>query len=660
MSRRVNLPVTLELCSDAVFGSGYSIPGGEDIAVCRDGRGYPYVTGPTWKGLLRESLENLAAWGGADAGDADALLGREGWSGLADGRRLRLTELTLTQPPVDPEDCFDLRTFTALENGIVKQGTLRTAACVRRGLTFSGQIQCDEDDVPLLRDALWGIKWAGAMRSRGFGRVRFAAEEARPVEAGGGLPAGGCLRYRLRASLPIVVTDQIRSTGNSYETQGFLPGSAVRGAVAGRIAAGDPAWFEDHKTALLSDGVRFLDAVPAPLPAPVLPSIRGFYEDKEGKRFESVVIDGAFTPGLKRAKLGAFCALEGDTVRYWSARTGGATRIQRGKGGEDSKPFQVRHLSAGQEFEGYILLDDPELAARVSQALGDALWLGADRYAGFGRCEVTAREAVEGLPWQEAYGYRGQEEIGTRLYLLAVSPLTMLDEAGNPCGLDEGRLARLLGVERVEILHCATALTEAGGYNRAWESRAPLVRLYDRGSLFQLKCTSAPALERIRRVEAQGLGIRREEGFGQVLFLRPELLEGLRNKAALERGEEAGSGRQARLRRAKYHWIMEQSGKLSRWGLSRSQVGEIQVLCEKARANGGDWKELDDHLEHNLTNRGALHGARFQEAAELIQGVLGRPLGETLKLENCPDSEEARLELLCLLFDHSRKGRREN
>ena len=406
MSRRVNLPVTLELCSDAVFGSGYSIPGGEDIAVCRDGRGYPYVTGTTWKGLLRESLENLAAWGGADAGDADALLGREGWSGLADGRRLRLTELTLVQPPVDPEAGFGLRTFTALENGVVKQGTLRTAACVRRGLVFSGQIQCDEGDVPLLRDALSGIKWAGAMRSRGFGRVRFAAGEARPSETGGGLPAGRCLRYRLRASLPVVVTDQIRSTGNSYETQGFLPGSAVRGAVAGRIAAGDPAWFEAHKTALLSDGVRFLDAVPAPLPAPVLPSIRGFYEDKEGKRFESVAIDGEYTPGLKRAKLGAFCALEGDTVRYWSARTGGTTRIQRGKGGEDSKPFQVRYLSAGQEFDGYILLDNPELAAKVSQALGDTLWLGADRYAGFGRCEVTALEAVEGLPWQEAYGYR--------------------------------------------------------------------------------------------------------------------------------------------------------------------------------------------------------------------------------------------------------------
>lgn len=351
---RVILSVAMELCSDAVFGSGHSIPGGEDTAICLDQGGYPYVKGSTWKGLLRESLENLAAWGGADSSDVDAMLGQEDWSGLADGRRIQLTALTLDSPPEAPEDCCGLRTFTALENGTVKEGTLRTAACVRRGLVFSGQIQCEQGDAPVLRDALAGIKWAGAMRSRGFGRVRFAAKEVQPMTEGAALAAGGCLGFRLRTLLPVIVTDQSRSEGSSYETQGFLPGSAIRGAVVGRLAAQDPAWFQANKVRVLT-GIRFLDAVPAPGGAVPLPALQGFYEDKEGTRFESVVTDGQFTPGFKRAKLGSFCALEGDTVRYWSARTGGVTRIRRGKDGEDSTPFQVRCLSAGQEFQGYIL-----------------------------------------------------------------------------------------------------------------------------------------------------------------------------------------------------------------------------------------------------------------------------------------------------------------
>ena len=660
MSRRMILPVSMELCSDAIFGSGYSIPGGEDIAVCRDEQGYPYVKGPTWKGLLRESLENLAAWGGAASADVDALLGEEGWSGLADGRRVQLTELRLDHPPADPEDCFDVRAFTSLENGVVKQGTLHTAACVRKGLVFSGQLQCGGGDVELLRSALAGIKWAGTRRSRGFGRVRFAAGEARQVQEGASLAAGGCIRYCLRTLLPVIVTDQTRSSGNSYETQGFLPGSAVRGAVMGALSSRDPEWFLANKAALLSDGTRFLDAVPSPSSLPALPSLRGFYEDKEGTCFESVVISGDFGPGLKRAGLGTFCTLEGGTVRYWSAETGGATRIQRGKNGEDSEPFQVRWLNAGQKFEGYILLDDPALAPKIAQALGKTIWLGADRYAGFGKCEVTLLEAAERPAWQEAYGYRDQTGVGTDLYLLAVSPLTMTDEKGDPCGLDVKALAQRLGVERVEVLHCATALTQAGGYNRIWQCRAPAVRMYDRGSLFHLRCGQPPALEAIRRVQEKGLGLRRFEGFGQVLFLRSDLLEGLHGKKALEVREDPGTTSAAELRRARYRWVMEKSKALSGFGLSKSQVGTIQVLCEKAIANDGDCSELNAHLDHDLTGRGAVHGARFQEAAQLIRAVLDQPLNRTLGMESCPNPAKARLALLCLLFDHSRKEGRDD
>lgn len=663
MSVRVNLPVVMELCSDAIFGSGYSIPGGEDVAVCRDGDGLPYLKGATWKGLLRESLENLSAWGVGSREDTDALLGVEGWTGLADGRRVRLTALRLQDPPADPEDCFDQRTFTSLEGGVVKAGTLRTAACVRAGLAFSGQLECDQEDLPLIRDALAGIKWAGTQRNRGFGRVRFLAGEPRGAETSIPAESGTCLRFRLRTCLPVIPTDPNRSDGNSTEAYGFIPGSALRGAVIESLSARDPAWFAAHKSTLLGDGVRFLDAVPIPDPSrPPLPSIRGFYEDKEETKLESVVLDGVFTPGLKRAKLGAFCAPEGETLHDWSARSGGVTRIRRGSKREEQEIFRVRALDAGQEFEGYILLDDPAMGPRLSRALGKTLWLGADRYAGCGKCEITLLESAPRPAWLDAYGFRDGEEPGEDLYLLAVSPLTMLGADGEPCGLDEKQLGQKLGVASVEICYCATAMIQSGGYNRMWQCRAPSVRFYDRGSLFHLKCTPAPTPEALRRVQAEGLGIRRAEGFGQVMFLPPALLEGLNKRRGAE--PENGAGRapspQALLRRARYTWVMEHTGALNGSGLSSSQVGTIQSLCEKAKANGGDFSELEAHLSHNLENRGAVHGARFKQAAELLRGVLNRPLGETLGLENCPDSPAARLELLCLLFDHSRKGKGEN
>lgn len=660
MSGQTTLRVTMELLSDTIFGSGFSIPGGEDIAVCRDAAGYPYLKGSTLKGLLRESLENYLVWTGGAETELNALLGESGWSGTDDGRRIHLTELTLDQRPVDPEECFSSRMFTSLENGIVKDKTLRAAVCIHSGQTFSGELTCKEEDVPLLQNALAGIKWAGTMRSRGFGRVRVCGTVAETKTEKRRLPAARCIHYRLQTEAPVLITDLDRSRENSYETRNYIPGSAIRGMVISALAAQEPEWFQVHRVDLLSDGTRFLNAVPAPEGTVPLPSIKGFYEDKEETRFETVVKDGSFSPGLKRAKLGSFCALEGDTVRFWNAASDSATRIGRKVNrGEEKTMFQTRGIGTGQDFEGYILLDDPELAAVISSTLADTIWLGADRYDGFGKCSVTTLETAEEPAWIKAYGCSAQEQVSRRLYLLAVSPFTMLDRTGEPCGLDLDALADKLGVSGVKILHCSTSLAEYGGYNRTWKCREPAMRMYDQGSIFQVECGETPALEKLHALEREGIGIRRAEGFGQILFLRGALFEGLTRKRTSKAEERSGESDAVIARRARCRWVMENAGELTTGKLSRSQIGSIQSLCEKAIANGGDLAELDRYLEKNLTGRGVRHSARFQKAGALIREVLDMPLGQTLGLANITveDSNVDRLKLLCLLFDYSRKGK---
>ena len=74
---RVKLTVTMQLLSDTILGSGYSVPGGEDIAVCKDAMGYPYMKGSTFKGLLRESMRNWLSWTGEAAERLSELMGEE-------------------------------------------------------------------------------------------------------------------------------------------------------------------------------------------------------------------------------------------------------------------------------------------------------------------------------------------------------------------------------------------------------------------------------------------------------------------------------------------------------------------------------------------------------------------------------------------------------
>lgn len=676
---RVELRVTMELLSDAIFGTGYSVPGGEDIAVAIDEDGYPYIPGTAVKGLLRESMANWIAWTGGNKVDVSEILGQSGWEGTAAGRRLILTPLTLEGERLAAEDCFGTRVFTALKDGAVETDTLRTAACVKRGLRFAGTMICDREDVELLTNALACIKWAGAQRSRGFGQVRFRAEQIESKVGTVTLENARCIRYRLYTETPVIITDLSRSKGsrknredpassspsapdsgggNSYETRGYIPGSAVRGMVASRLAGMDPVWFDEHRAALLSERTRFLDAVPNPENRVVLPSIKGFYEDKTKTAFESVILrNGEVTSGYKRAKLGSFCVLTGNTVQYWSARTGGVTRIQRHADNEDTKPFQTRHISSGQVFEGYILLDDESLAAKVAEVFSGDIWIGADRFEGYGRCSVMGVEAVEQPGWLDAYGYHCQEELGTTLYLLALSPLTMLDSLGEPCGLNEGALAKLLGVGSVAIQVCSTTISEFGSYNRTWQCREPALPMYDRGSIFKLRCDRIPQMDKLRALEWTGLGARPAEGFGQVLFLRAELFEGLCQKRAFREDtprEQVSAA--AAERRARYQWIMKHSGDLHLDGLSKSQLGTIQSLCENAAANGGGTEKLEKYLQKNLNDRGARHGSRFQKISELVRETVNQPLSATLGA-GCEDSKAARLKLLCQLFNYSRKGK---
>lgn len=657
MLERIWLNVTMTLLSDTIFGAGYSIPGGEDIAVCKNEQGLPYLKGSTLKGLLRESVENLVEWAALPENLPKELFGAEGWEGVTDERRILFSSLQLLCAPEDPQECYQNRVFTALERGIVKDGSLRMAACIRAGLAFGGRICCAKEDEELVRQAFAGIKWLGTLRSRGFGRVNFRLETAESNQPAKSVLNAKCLRYRLRTILPVMVPNLSKSHGNSSETRGYLPGSVVRGMVLSRLAQQRPEWFEQNRRVLLSDGMRFLNAEPTGAPG-VLPAIMGFYGEKTGDDVTSVLTGDVM--GKKRVSLGSNCSLNGDTIFFWSSRTSSAMRLnQRTEDAKDGKAlFQVRYLDPDQDFEGYIVLPEPSFAEAISEVLQGRVWIGADRYQGYGECEVQKLEAVDQPDWVQQYGYRQQSEVGTTLYLLLMSPTAMRDEWGENRGLDLEQLKELLGVRDLGIAACSTAMAAFGGYNRTWKCRTEWERMYERGCIFQLDCKGeSPKLEALQRIQAQGLGMHRAEGYGQVLFLRPELFEAIRKKAPLERRSDTEQQSQQRLVRcAKYKWVMEQSRMLYKNGFSKSQGGMLQALCEKAKRRHGNWAELNAHLEKNLTSRGPAFRKRYLHVDALVRSVLETPLSETLSLPAAPDTMEDRLQLLIMLFDHSRKA----
>ena len=90
--------------------------------------------------------------------------------------------------------------------------------------------------------------------------------------------------------------------------------------------------FEEIKKKLFSLDVRYLNAYLFDGERELIPSPKGFYEDKsltEGKKeIENVVLNGTFTEGNKRAGLGRYCYIEEDCIYYYNVDTDSDMKIK--------------------------------------------------------------------------------------------------------------------------------------------------------------------------------------------------------------------------------------------------------------------------------------------------------------------------------------------
>lgn len=187
----ITIEIKMTLLSDTIFGNGMSVPGGEDISVLADKDGFPYYKATSFKGVFREEMENLFSWKGISEQETkekvSRMLGENGDHSLTTKGKLRFGNFDLSRlvkERVKEEIGEDreailrvfsyLRTFTALEeSGMVKEGSLRSCRCLKKGLIFWGTIDCEEEDKDFVWQVLSSIKWLGTMRNRGFGQIKL-------------------------------------------------------------------------------------------------------------------------------------------------------------------------------------------------------------------------------------------------------------------------------------------------------------------------------------------------------------------------------------------------------------------------------------------------------------------------------------------------------
>lgn len=331
------------------------------------------------------------------------------------------------------------------------------------------------------------------------------------------------IKYTIKNIEPLRIGDDNTSLRGQTITLRYIPGSSIRGYVINKLAKQSD--FEDIKVELFRDGTCFMNAYLSVDGKELIPSPKGFYEDKTGDgQIETVLKDGKITEGKKRAALGRYCYFEENTIYYYSVETESDMKITIGNEKKDIEQnvFRNEYISRGNYFTGYIKTENEELCSRIKETFEQLICIGNAKSQGFGKCEVVAVEVMEEIPFQNLVSEQIDSGQGLKgaCYLYLLSNTVMRDRNGNYVGIDCSKLEEKLGVTDLTVEFCSTSIVEVKGYNRQWKSMVQSVNMYEQGSIFKLKYTGEITYDKILKLMDEGVGVRRNEGYGRVLFFR--------------------------------------------------------------------------------------------------------------------------------------------
>lgn len=334
-----------------------------------------------------------------------------------------------------------------------------------------------------------------------------------------------------------------------YTTRDYITGSAVRGMMAEAFIRQYKLGKEAHKNQsfydlFLSGKVRFLPAYPlsgvSDKGKVVFQLPLSMMRSKDGKIIKDISGVGAPEAGFKKMK--GFVVQDGQTlypvsvkkkITLHMARNTSDEARRRGKS-EDGGIFNYEAMEPGQWFQGTILCDDdcdaePLLASCFSFSQDNLIHLGHSRQTEYGACQL---QLVSGQT-----SYR-ELDASQPVYLYALTPYIPWNEWQRVTDIAEAlvtqleqRLSEKTG--HTVSLHPASgtlntskifaANEDVTGYLAVWNGRRERKNALSAASLIPIDAEklSAEDLHVLQDLLYQGIGCRREEGFGQFRLWQP-------------------------------------------------------------------------------------------------------------------------------------------
>jgi len=292
----------------------------------------------------------------------------------------------------------------------------------------------------------------------------------------------------------------------------------------------------------------------------------------------------------------------------------------------EGKIFRYEAINAGQKFQAVILFSNDTDAEIINKLLNSSLniWMGGSQSAGYGHIKIENLELINN--WNEIDISAIDRIEHDNFTVTLLSDLILRDEWGqysvippshtnkNPTPLTQ-ELEKLLNT-KLKPKCSYTSSNIVGGFNKKWGLPLPQVPVLSAGSVFVFENVDITP-EQIQQLETQGIGERKNEGFGRIAinWLTEEYFDLSKPKQKLSQqpvlenqiSRNLAKKMAERLLRQKLEQVLQNKlGYIKIEGnISNSQLSRVQLVARQALSTGDCNMILSllDNLPTNAKNQ---------------------------------------------------------
>lgn len=310
-----------------------------------------------------------------------------------------------------------------------------------------------------------------------------------------------------------------RDSNNEY-THSYIQGSVIKGAIAWNLIQ---KYGSVNKKLLNGDAV-FYNAYPLVNGKPAIPMIQGYVGDKQEVRSNKDKLCVTHSFNNRPENTIPYNNYEFVTISDVSSVNGYSPKKVENlhinkkitaQSDEKSKIFRYEAVKKGEKFRGYIKVNE-ECDKDVFEVLNqDNLYFGGSRGSGYGKCKICNIEYIDSISL-----YPSDMDIANDLYVFFISDAILYYEGKVNTYIPEKELAEILGIEGAcKFDKAFSSVCLAATYNTMYKTNTICYTAVSKGSILKYKISGSVNKQKLKEVVSNGVGLRKEDGYGQIAIL---------------------------------------------------------------------------------------------------------------------------------------------